>query len=92
MESKLFQIRVLRYAFGVTLAMAISQGFTWLLSYLVPVLLLGYLNPPAISLSLKDGLKFLLIIGIASLTGLYIGRLVDFPLVYLPIMFLLLIA
>lgn len=90
MESKLFHIRVIRYALGVTLAMAISQGYAWLLSYLVPVLLLGYLAPPSLPLSIKDGLKFLLIIGFATLTGLLIGRLVDFPLVYLPIMFLLL--
>lgn len=88
MNSKLYQIRVLRYALGVTLAMAISQGYAWLLSYLVPVLILGFLVPPAIPLSIKGGLKFLLVIGIASFTGILIAKLVNFPLVYLPLMFL----
>lgn len=89
MESKLKQIRILRYALGVTLAMAISQGYGWLLSFLVPVLLLGYLAPPALPLSFKAGLKFLVVIGIACSAGLLIGKLVDFPLVYLPLMFLI---
>ncbi len=90
MKSKLYQIRVLRYALGVSLAMAIAQGFGWLLSYLVPVLLLGFLVPPALPLSFKNGLKFLFVIGFASFSGLLIAKLVGFPFVYLPIMFLVL--
>lgn len=88
MKLKLQQIRILRYAIGVTLAMAVSQGFAWMLSYLVPILLLGFLAPPALSLSFKEGINFLAIIGIACFSGLLFDGLVNYPLVFVPMMFL----
>ena len=71
------------------LAMAISQGFSWMLSYLVPVLLLGYLAPPALPLSFKEGIKFIAVIGVACYAGLLLDGLVNFPLVFVPMMFLI---
>ena len=58
MTDKLSKIQILRYATGVTAAMAISQGVGWFLSYIVPVLLIGFLKPPAANFSFKDGVKF----------------------------------
>ena len=89
MEQKLRQIRIIRYAFGVVLAMAISQGVGWMLSYLVPVLLLGFLAPPALPLSFKEGIKFIAVIGIACYSGLLLDGLVNYPLVFVPMMFLI---
>lgn len=89
MKLKLQQIRILRYAIGVTLAMAVSQGFAWMLSYLVPVLLLGFLAPPALPLSFKEGIKFIAVIGVACFSGLLFDGLVNFPLVFVPMMFLI---
>ncbi len=89
MKQKLLQIRILRYAFGVVLAMAVSQGVGWLLSYLVPVLLLGFLAPPALPLSFKEGIKFIAVIGVACYSGLIFDGLVNFPLVFVPMMFLI---
>jgi len=88
MKQKLQQIRIFRYAFGITIAMAVAQGFGWTLSYLVPVLLLGFLAPPALPLSFKEGMKFILVIVIAVFFGLLFDNLVSFPLVFVPMMFL----
>ena len=47
--------RVLRYAFGSSLAMAIALGFNYPLAFLTPVVILGFLAAPGPGLSLKMG-------------------------------------
>ena len=76
--------RTLRYAVGATLAMAIALGVGWPLSFLTPVLSLGFLAAPA-RLELKAGLGFVSIVAAACLAGLVLVEfLLPFPLVYLP--------
>jgi len=85
------ELRVLRYAFGSTLAMAVAMGFDWPLSYLTPVLTLSFLASPAPRPSLKMGINFVLAIAIAGYVGLLVGRLLlPYPFVYIPFVGLLL--
>ncbi|MFC2094287.1 efflux transporter outer membrane subunit [Bacteroidota bacterium] len=85
------EIRILRYAFGSTLAMAVAMGFDWPLSYLTPVLTLSFLASPAPRPSLKMGINFVLAIAIAGYVGLLVGRLLlPYPFVYIPFVGLLL--
>ena len=76
--------RTLRYAVGATIAMAIALGVGWPLSFLTPVLSLGFLAAPA-RLELKAGLGFVAVVAAACLAGLVLVEfLLPFPLVYLP--------
>jgi len=61
------ELGVFRYALSATLAMAIAMGFGWFLSFLVPVLALGFFAPGATRPNLKDGLNFILVIALACL-------------------------
>ena len=54
-------LRILRYAVGSTLAMAVAMGLDWPLSFLTPVLTLSFLASPAPRPTLKMGLGFILI-------------------------------
>ena len=85
-------VRVMRYACGATLAMAIAMGFQWDLAFLLPVLLLGFLSNPAARPGLKTGFVFVTVIAVASFVGLLLGRyLIPYPLVFLPFSGLLLL-
>jgi hypothetical protein len=78
-------IRILRYALGSTIAMTVALGVGWQLSFLAPVLSLGFLASPAPRPSLKQGVGFLATIAVACLAGLMLGRyLISLPLVYVP--------
>ena len=88
MNLSLYQIRVLRYSFGVVLAMAITQAYGWFMAFLVPVLLLSFLNPPAPDFKLRDALKFIGAIALACIAGYYLSKLVSYPVVYTLILFL----
>jgi hypothetical protein len=82
--------RVLRYAMGATLCVAIALGFGWPLSFLTPVLSLGFLAAPA-RLGLRAGIGFVATIAVACLAGLLLTYyLLPYPLVYLPFAGLLL--
>ncbi|MBW2217373.1 MAG: DUF2955 domain-containing protein, partial [Deltaproteobacteria bacterium] len=84
-------LRILRYAVGSTLAMAVAMGLDWPLSFLTPVLTLSFLASPAPRPTLKMGFGFVLTIAIASYVGLLVGRLLlPYPLVYIPFVGLLL--
>ncbi|UCE01512.1 MAG: DUF2955 domain-containing protein [Candidatus Latescibacterota bacterium] len=84
-------LRVLRYAVGSSIAMAVALGFDWQLSFLTPVLALSFLASPAPRPSLQQGGVFVLTIAVACLVGLWLSRfLLPYPLVYLPLTFLLL--
>jgi len=76
--------RTLRYAVGATLAMTIAMGVGWPMSFLTPVLSLGFLAAPA-RLELKAGLGFVSVVAVACLAGLVLVELLlPFPLVYMP--------
>jgi hypothetical protein len=78
---------VLRYAFGSAIIMLVAMGADYTLSYLTPVLALGFLAPGAKAPSLKSSMAFILIIAGASLAGVLFTRFfLDFPLVFLPLM------
>jgi len=77
--------RILRYAVGATVAMAIALGFDWQLSYLTPVLALVFLASPAPPPTFKTGAAFVLIIAIAGWLALVVGKLfIAYPLVFIP--------
>lgn len=76
-------LRTIRYAVGATLAVAIAMGYQWELSYLVPVLSLGFFANPATRPDLKAGVAFVGVIGIACWVGLLLGRhLTPYPIIY----------
>jgi multidrug efflux system outer membrane protein len=78
-------LKVLRYAFGATLATAFALGFDWYLSYLTPVLALSFLSSPAGRPSLKTGIGFVLIIASAGYLSLQVGKLlIPYPLAFIP--------
>lgn len=84
-------IRILRYALGSTLAMAVAMGFNWPMSYLAAVLSLSFLASPAGRPTFKMGFSFVLAIVIASYIALVVGRmLLPYPFVYVPFIGLLL--
>jgi len=78
-------IRILRYAVGSTLAMAVAMGFEWQLSFLTPVLSLSFLASPAGRPGFKAGIGFVGMVAVACLVGLFVsGALLSYPLVYVP--------
>jgi len=85
------ELGILRYTVGATLAMAIAMGFNWFLSFLVPVLALGFFAPAANRPTLKDGLNFILVIALACFIALWIARmLLPYPFVFVPLVGLIL--
>jgi len=79
------QRRVLRYALGATMAMALALSVVWPLSYLTPVLSLGFLAAPT-RLGFKMGVGFVGVVILSCLVGLVLAEyLLPFPLVYLPL-------
>ena len=84
-------VRILRYALGSTLAMAVAMGFDWQLSFLTPVLVVSFLGSPAPRPAIKGLVTFVLIIAVACTVGLAVGLLlVPYPVVYLLVLGLLL--
>jgi hypothetical protein len=78
-------LRVYRYAVGSALAMAVAMAINWQLSYLAPVLALSFLGTPTPRPTLREGLGFVAVIGVACLVGLELARhLLPYPEVYLP--------
>lgn len=80
---------VVRYAAGSAIIMLVAMGADYTLSYLTPVLALGFLAPGAKSPTLKSSIAFIFSIAIASLAGVLFTRLfLPFPLVFLPLLIL----
>ncbi len=80
---------VLRYAFGATFLLAVSSLWNYDLSYLTPVLALGYIAPGVKPLTFKQASSFLLILLIISvITVLVSGMLIEYPLVFMPVLLL----
>jgi len=83
--------RILRYAVGATLAMALAMALDWQLAFLTPVLTLSFLASPTGPPTFKQGVAFVAMIAAASLAGILLTSLVaHYPLVYVPFIGLLL--
>lgn len=84
--------RVLRYAVGATLAMALAMGFAWDLSFLTAVLSLTFLAAPGPPPSLRKGAGFVAVIAVSCIAGLWVSKyLLSFPLIFFPAFGLLLL-
>ena len=67
-------LRVLRYALGSTIAMAVALGVNWQLSFLTPVLALSFFASPTPRPTLKQGVSFVAVIAVACFAGLKLGQ------------------
>jgi hypothetical protein len=78
---------VIRYATGSAIIMLVAMIANYTLSYLTPVLALGFLAPGTKAPTLKSSVAFLVAIGAASMAGVLFTRLfLAFPLVFLPLL------
>jgi hypothetical protein len=85
--------RVVRYAFGATLAMAVAMGLAWDLSFVVPLLSLMLLASPAPRPSLAKGFAFVATIAVACLAGLWVIKyLLSYTWVFFPVLGLLMLG
>jgi hypothetical protein len=85
--------RVLRYALGATLAMAVALGFAWDLSFIVPILALMLLASPAPRPTFRAGVGLVATISFACYVGLWaIKYLLNFMWAFFPILGLLLLG
>ena len=84
-------VRILRYAFGSTLGMAVAMGFDWPLAFLTPVLVVSFLGTPAPRPAIKSLVSFVAIIALACAIGSVLAiLLVPYPVVFLLVLALLL--
>lgn len=83
-------IRVVRYAFGATAAAAVALGAPWMVSYLVPVLVVTFLAVPDTPITPKFGVALVAIVGATTWLGWQVGRLVAYPGLLIPMSALLL--
>ena len=85
-------IPIFRYAIGSTFVLAVAAGSGHTLSFVTPILALGFLAPGTAPLSVKAGFGFVVIIAIASLIGIIFSRLfLGFPYVFIPLLALALL-
>jgi hypothetical protein len=76
--------RTLRYAVGVTLAVALAMGIDWQLSYLTPILALSFLGPPARGPSARSLTAIVGVVTAAALVGVVVSAaLLSYPVVFL---------
>jgi len=81
---------VLRYAFGAAIIMTAAMALNYTLSYLTPVLAIGFLAPGVKAPTLKSSLGFLLVILLSSFSGFIFSRFfLDYPLVFIPLLILI---
>lgn len=86
-RSKPQSIRVMRFAIGVTLAVAISSAINWPLAFLVPILTSVILAMPMPMPGLKSGLTNMLYTISAFLVGIVFTLfLLPYPLAYIPML------
>ena len=81
--SDLRTVRILRYALGSTLAMALAMGFDWPLSFLTAVLTLSFLGTKTPRPAIKGLVTFVVVVAAACTAGLLVGFVVSYPVVYL---------
>jgi hypothetical protein len=82
---------MMRYALGTTLIMVAALGLDYTLSYMTPVLAVNFFLPGAKAPTLKSAFSFLMVVAIATFTGVLFSRFfLDYPLVFLPLLILIL--
>ncbi len=82
-------LRTLRLALGVTAAVAVAYGYSWPLSYLVPLLAVLFLAGPA-WITWGAAVKVLILLAVSLLIGVFISEfLLHFPLLCIPFYMLL---
>ena len=79
----LADIRIVRYALGATVAMAIALGSPWETSYLTPVLVATFLAYPDKPLTPRLGAALIVIVGVAIWFGWQVGHLIAYPALFL---------
>ncbi len=80
-------VRVIRFAVGVTLAMAIALGIDWPLAFLMPVFTAVILAMPMPAPSIKSGLTNMLYTMIAfGIAVVFTLFLLPYPLLYIPLL------
>ncbi len=85
-------ISILRYVAGSTIAMALALAFSWHLSYLLPVLSLGYFAPGVKSPTFKQGVSFVGTIIISTfITLLFTKIFIEYLWVFIPVLALALL-
>ena len=83
---------ILRYAFGSAFIVCVAYAVSWPLAYLTPVLALMFLGKPTPPPTLKMGISFVAVVAFTCLIGLLIARfLLPYPLIYIPMMGLILL-
>ena len=83
--------RILRYAFGITVAVLVSFAFAWPLFFLTPVLAAVLLGMPLPGPGLKQVGSLVVDLGAAVFLGLaFTLFLIPYPLVYIPLLGLVL--
>lgn len=84
--------RVLRYALGTTIGLALATGIAWDLAYIAPYVVVFLLASPAPPPSLKKGLGYIAIVTVACFVGLWSCQFcLDYPVVLLCVIGLLLL-
>jgi hypothetical protein len=85
-------ISILRYVAGSTMAMILALGIAWDLSYLLPVLSLGYFAPGAKPPTFKQGVLFVGTIIISSFLVLLFTKIfMEYLWVFIPLLALALL-
>ena len=81
------KIRALRYAFGVTLAVALSSGIEWQLSFLLPILTALMLALPMPRPTLQQGIVLMRSSLIAFCIGFTFTQFIlPFTVIYIPLL------
>ena len=81
------KIRALRYAFGVTLAVALSSGIQWQLSFLLPILTSLMLALPMPRPTLQQGIILMRSSLIAFAIGFIFAQFIlPFTVIYIPLL------
>ncbi len=83
---------VLRYAIGATFIMAVTSLWDYDLAYLTAVLSLMYISPGVKPLTVKQGISFIIILSvITSIALLFSEYFLEYPLVFMPLLLLVLL-
>lgn len=82
-------LRTLRLAFGITAAVAIAYGYSWPLSYIMPLLTVLFLAKPT-WITWKIAVKILTLLALSLLGGVLLSEyLLHYPLLCIPVYVLL---
>ena len=82
---------VMRYALGSTLIMGISAAYSFPLSYILPVLSLGFFAPGKSAPKLIEGLIFVMVVFVATFIGNQLAGQADKPLLLIILLVVVLI-